>query len=197
MRIGLDLDGVVYNFDKTAQYMIAKHLGLEKREDLPWDHGQYWRGADKASWNWLWRPENTDALFRHGHLYTGSIEGVRALAELGDVVVVTKRPRHALRVTIDFLRYHFDEPFPFADIRLLHDEPKSSVPCDVYIDDNIPIAKDILTRTRAGMILVNRPWNFPEEGAYGRARRANSWDEIVAHVESLFWYEETRIEVVR
>lgn len=158
MRIGLDLDGVIYQFDKTAQYMIAKHRGLRLREHQDWDHTQYWRGVDRAEWDWLWKEEQTDALFRHGHLYRGSIEFVQDLNELGQIVIVTKRPITADAVTHEWLSFHFPSVYRDLEVHILQAGSKSEVEVDVLIDD--------LDRNTAGAkalgryaILMDRPWN--------------------------------------
>lgn len=206
VRIGVDLDGVLYQFDKTAQYMLARHLGYEAREELAWDHEQYWRGVDKAAWEWLWKDEQVDPLFRHGHLYTGAIEFVQELARRGDVVIVTKRPQNATTVTIDWVNHNlgfYQEDgvwcHPVGEINVLGSgQDKSAVGCDVYIDDNPKICRELLENTYSTVAMIARPWNedaFEEltdfepafRGMDGVPRfyRVTTFDEFIAVVDEV------------
>src|SRR5688572_21456774 len=150
MRIGLDLDGVVYNWDKTARYMLRTMRGYPKHDprcgedeefDLvikprkgaypeypcsgcaplayPAKHWDYIKDNVKPEdEDWLWRDGVKLGLFRYGHLYSGAIEGVRELATIGDIVVITKRPKSAVQDTLDWLSYL---KLPFAEIHMLHE----------------------------------------------------------------------------
>lgn len=179
MRVALDLDGVCYEFDRTARFMIARRLGYAQGKDLPWNHDEYNRGVDKEHWSWLFGQRQIDPLFRHGHLYRGAIEGVRELAKRNDVVVVTKRPRRATQVTLEWLAYN---RLPVSEVHVLQGLPKSSVPCDIYIDDRIDVVQEILDNTNACVVLFEQPWNrtWPVElkRMFGRIEVADGWSDM-------------------
>lgn len=148
--------------------MMSQKEGLSKREDLEWDNSSWDCGRPPSDWAWVLSPPRTEAVFRHGHLYAGAIEFVYALAEIGDVVVVTKRPKAATRVTLDWLRFMFDrDPFPLSEVHILGDDrQKSEIPADVYIDDNRDNIEELFKNTGAALVLVKRPWNQNGEGDY-------------------------------
>lgn len=156
-KFGLDLDGVVYQFSKTAQYMIARREGYKYREELPWDETEWDCGRPLEDWEWILSEERADAAFRHGHLYRGAIEFVQGLDELGDVHIITKRPRDGVQATLDFLSF---QKFPITGLHLIGlEELKSSVQADIYIDDSLENMNDLADHTGSQLILMNRSWN--------------------------------------
>lgn len=181
-RLGIDLDGVLYDWDKTAHYMLAMRRGLMFREDLPWDFTQHWRGIPREEWDWLWEPENIDPMFRHGHLYRGAIEFVYSLAELGELAVVTKRPKSAARVTRQWLDFHWGEPnkpSPFSDIYIIGDSDKTSVPpFDWFLDDNVDNLRALAITHKTYAVLMDRPWNHGVISGY-YDKRVRDFDEAL------------------
>lgn len=208
MRIGLDIDGVIYNWEKTARYMLREVLpdspyrsnydevhkgGFLYQESLSWDYIQ--EHVSKEHWNWLWNEGVKLGLFRHGHLYPGSIQAIRQLAEIGDVVLITHRPKQAVNDTLDWISF---QRLPLAGVHLLtNQEPKSSVKpaCDVYLDDKPENVTDLCRNSGAKMVgLVVRPWNInyfhpqvidPEPKGLPYAERIRSWPEFVERVRAL------------
>lgn len=178
MRIALDLDGVVYQWDKTARYMLRTMRGYEnasplKHESPHWNHIE--ESVNPEDWDWLWHEGVELGLFRYGHLYPGSIEAVRELAEYGLVEVVTQRPVHATQDTLDFLSYL---KLPFSAVHILHrGQQKSTLRADLYIDDGPHVVTDVNANCpTAVVVLMDRPWNQEAQGAYVRA---HSWERAV------------------
>lgn len=181
MRIGLDLDGVCYQWTKTARYMLREILpnspytksGPLGTECTSWDYIQ--EHVDPAHWKWLWDDGVKLGLFRHGHLYPGTIKAIRQLAELGDVIAITHRPKQAVPDTMAWLAY---QQLPLAGVHILtNQEPKSSVErCDVYLDDKPENCEDLARVGRAFM--MTRPWNED----YVWVDRVSSWPEFVQMV---------------
>jgi uncharacterized HAD superfamily protein len=206
-RIGLDLDGVVYNWDKTARYMIRTRI--ENRGETPppellqesadWDWIQ--NHVSEEDWRWLWREGTREGVYRYGHVIKGAIEGVQKLAELGDVTVITSRPKDAVNDTLAWLALFFNRA-NLAGINILSDgQPKSSVEPepDLYVDDGIHNFVDILSNTTARVIKFEQPWNawwwhpasverFPDS-ACDRFLTAASWRGVVSLAE---WARENR-----
>jgi uncharacterized HAD superfamily protein len=188
MKIVLDVDGVLYKFSHAAQYMLAKRKGLKDREDLFWDDSTWDCKRPKEDWDWILGPEQANYVYRHGHLWSGAVEFVYALRELGDISLVTKRPPYATKVTLDWIRYTFDhEPFPFAEVRVLGpDEKKSQIPADVYIDDSLDNITELWENTESELIVVNRNWNqLGHEEIRQRISRAYSLEEVLEICQSL------------
>jgi len=187
-RIGLDLDGVVYDWQRTYKYLLSEHRGVDFPDGLEW--WDEWNAPDRYTTaedrKWLWSEGVRLGLFRYGNLYRGAIDGIAALASFGDVEVVTHRPKQAVRDTCHFLA---GLPDVFAGIHVLtNQEPKSSVGCDVYVDDGPHVAQDIIAAGKR-VVLVDRPWNrdaFPfNEPHPSRLVRAYDWPGIVATVRDL------------
>jgi uncharacterized HAD superfamily protein len=182
LRIGIDLDGVCYHWEKTARYMLREILpnspykgdpALE-RPSMGWDYIEH--NVAPEHWKWLWSEGVKLGLFRYGHMFKGTIEAVRKLAQLGDIIVITHRPAAAVPDTLAWLAY---QQLPLAGVHILtHQEPKSTVePCDFFLDDKPENCID-MNDTGAEVWLMDRPWNqhcnWPN--------RAYSWHNYLAAV---------------
>lgn len=191
MRIGLDIDGVMYEWEKTARFMLREVLpnspykkdGPLGRPSTHWDYIK--ENCSPEHWRWLWNEAVELGLFRYGHLCKGTIQAVRQLATLGEVVLITRRPRSAVGDTLAWLGYL---NLPIAGVFMPGDnEPKSSVKpeCDVYLDDNADNCEDLFLNTKArGVFLMDRPWNQARWRHYG-IRRVHSWQEFQSWVWDL------------
>lgn len=179
-RIGVDCDGVMYEWERTARFMLINILpdspytkdGPLGKESESWDYIE--ENVSKEHWNWLWDEGVKLGLFRHGHLFPGTIKAIRQLAELGDVIVCTARPKQAVPDTVAWLAY---QQLPIHGIHILGKEPKSSIPgCDVWIDDKPANCVDLLT-TGAMVCLQDRPWNqgFDDPNII----RIFNWDQFI------------------
>lgn len=166
MRIGLDIDGVMYQWDKTARYMLREVLpdspykkdGPLGKESAHWDYIK--EHVEPEHWRWLWKEGVELGLFRYGHLYPGTIVALRQLATIGELILITHRPKQALNDTLAWLGYL---DLPVAEFHFLnHEQSKSSVQpqCDVYLDDKIENCEDLARNTKAQVVaLMDRPWN--------------------------------------
>lgn len=189
MKIGLDLDGVVYDFQSTFIHMVNYEFGVEFPPGLDW--WDSWDSADaymtQEQIDWIWSNGVRKGLFRHGHLLKGAHDGAQKLAVAGTVELVTHRPAAAMRDTIAWLNHHFgaDDPYPFSGVHLLtNGEPKSSVPgINVYIDDGAHIADDVIENTNSVLLLWDRPYNRDVEPGGDRLVRISSWDEAIQELE--------------
>ena len=158
-------------------------LNTMRGYDLKLEDWTYWNQpkdmVKNNDWQWLWTAGVKAGLFRYGHLYKGTIEAVRALNVLGDVVIITHRPRHAMKDTLDWLAYL---SLPFVEIHLLTEgQPKSDIKCDMYVDDKPENISDFLNHTDGKALLFNRPWNMdylftchPNAG-----HRVSTWQDVI------------------
>jgi len=182
LKIQIDFDGICYHWEKTARYMLREVLpnspykndpSLE-RESTHWNYIEH--NVAPEHWKWLWSEGVKLGLFRHGHLWKGTIQAVRRLAELGDVIVVTHRPRSAVLDTLACLAYH---NMPISGLHILTDQQKkSSVVTDGFFLDDKPENCIDVNDTGADVWLMDRPWNrhcnWPQ--------RCHSWHEFVQYV---------------
>ena len=180
MRIGVDLDGVVYRFSDTANYLIKAHFGIEIPEWSSWDFApDYLRSIGAPDvWSWLWTHGIDLGLFRYGSIYKGSREALIQLSELGDLVVITARPKTAVNDTLEWLAY---QRFPTSEVHILSGAPKSTVKCDVYIDDSADNVLELHTNTDGVVFLADRPWNR----GLNWPLRCDSWNALVAQIADL------------
>ena len=191
MRIGVDIDGVMYMWEKTARYMLREILpDSPYTKDGPlgevsngWDYIE--NNMSKEHWKWLWTEGVKLGLFRHGHLYPGTIKAIRRLAELGEVIAITHRPKQAVHDTLAWLAY---QNLPLSGLHLLTDgEPKSSVKpeCDVYLDDKFENCEDLAAGTGAELVcLMDRLWNS-DRLVPPYIQRVENWQCFIDCVEEL------------
>lgn len=178
VRLGLDVDGVLYRFQDTAIYLLETHRGAKLSYD-EWSHWDY--PKDKITgrdWKWLWSEAITNhGLFRYGSIFKGSREFLTETAPYCDNIVITSRPSEAVQDTLDWLAY---QKLPTAEIHILgSNQSKSKVKprCDIYIDDATHNAQDLLERTTGKIILPDRPWN-QDAPVSKRVFRTKNWNEV-------------------
>jgi len=184
MRIGLDVDGVLAQWEPNARRLLKEEFGVDIPESTEWS--SIWKSVAKEQWDWLW----TDALvplFLECEPYPGVYDGVSGLREIGDIVIITSVPRPAIQDRLDWLIHQclwFDE---FRVVNSMSDKSKVVPLCDVYLDDSPQVADDILEHTSAKMILWNRPWNMGVNDPKSRRQywRVDSWEEVIALCESV------------
>ena len=183
MRVGVDVDGVLYEWEKTARYLLRTQSGYSnaaplKRESDCWDYIQ--QVVNPEDWDWLWAEGVGLGLFRYGHIVKGAIEGVRALHAAGhELVVITHRPSCAVRDTLDWLSFI---QLPFAGIHILSDgQPKSTVRADILIDDKFSNIQDwaLGKAPRRYGLLFNRTWNEEELNHGPHFERVYGWHGVV------------------
>lgn len=180
-RIGLDLDGVCYDFTGSYRYLLKKHRGVDFPAGDDWitdwyAMDRYMTAEDKK---WLWSiGVREKGLFRYGKLKKGTIEGVQELSKLGRIEVITHRPEGAIRDTLAFLEY---VDFPLAGVHILtNEEPKSSVGCDIYVDDGPHVIEEIQDAGKQ-IVIVDAPYNREIHRrkdtvrAYGWVGRNGGW----------------------
>lgn len=198
--IGLDLDGVCYNFERTARYMIRRRMEV-RGETPPPELSEPSRNWDwikdhspERDWAWLWKDGVREGLFRYGHVIPGAVEGVRELNEIGDVVAITARPQDAVHDTLAWLAMFFDKA-PLSGIVIQSFGQKKSevrpLP-DVYIDDGTHNLEDVLENTESSVVQFLQPWNENWRPPHGREVRhfhASGWAQTVTVVQ---WVKDGR-----
>src|SRR6185503_19620874 len=184
MRIGIDIDGVCYQWSKTARFMLREVLpNSPYTKDGPMgQESTDWRyipdNVDKKHWNWLWDEGIKLGMFRHGDMYAGTPEALKKLAKMGDLVAITMRPKRAAQDTFDWISYN---RLPFSEVHVLQGESKLVVaPCDYYIDDKPENCFELAINGTA--CLRNQPWNqkvnqdaMDENGVI----RVDGWNEFI------------------
>lgn len=198
LRIGLDLDGVCYQWESTARYMVRQRM-LARGETPPpelYRRFQHWDWLKEYStpddWKWLWNEGITEGgVYRYGHVVEGAIDGVRELTSIADVTIVTSRPKIAVHDTMAWLGLMFDK-CPLAGVAIQSDGQKKSEvkPCpDIFIDDAKHNFDDMLDNTESAIIQYWQPWNADYKIRRplhsSRLFPANDWRDVVQQVKRL------------
>ena len=187
MIIACDLDGVCFDYDGAARYMLRHYRG-QKHLIYPstdWDYIE--RMVSPEDWQWLQNEAPKLGLYRYGHVIRGAIVGIHAIQERGhEIHFVTHRPKLAVQDTLDWLSYVRLRP---AGVRILTDqEPKRDMGADLYIDDKRETIADIMVNTGRKAICFDQPWNqggLPGDQDKTRFFRAHDWNEVVEGVDAL------------
>lgn len=166
MRLGIDLDGVVADFNAGWMRLHGDEHGSELTTDLVthWDGLHELGGFDSMNHFWWWARGDGQrpSIFRHLDPYPDAVETLHRLArDRHEVVILTSKPWWAIHDT-----YHWiaDVGLPTREVHMLDD--KWSVPCDVYLDDSPVVLPRLLTRRPdATVCRFVRPWNDPLDGA--------------------------------
>ena len=191
MRIAVDLDGVLYEWDKTARYMLRSYKGHSAsgpmgHESTSWDYVE--RHVGSADWNWLWNEGVDLGLFRYGHVVTGAQSAIRDMRTAGNtVIVVTHRPSTAVPDTIAWLDLFQKKEagVVFDGIHILtNGEPKHTVAADVLIDDKPANLEGWVGHGRQG-ILFDREWNQGAKPA--GTERGYGWADTTRIIREMTW----------
>jgi 5'(3')-deoxyribonucleotidase len=194
MKILVDLDGVCYEWQRTARYILNAYRGT----DLPpidewWDS---WEAIkDKISrddWKWLWSEGVANGLFRYGHMTTHTRVALQELLDDGHTIgIATSRPANAVNDTIDWCSLYFKD-IPLTGIYIGPD--KDQLAGDILVDDKIENCQNWLNHgmvyqaTRRSL-LYDRPWNRDLRGLNpyrdGGVVRAEGWQEVVRWIREM------------
>ncbi|MEX2421362.1 MAG: hypothetical protein WD670_06030 [Actinomycetota bacterium] len=174
LRLGIDLDGVVADFNAGWMRAYNDEFGAE----LTPDQVQMWDGLfslthfEDMDAFWVWaQGHGGGSVFRHLEPYPGAIDTLRELNREGhDIVILTAKPDWAVHDTLEWLA---DHRVPTREIHFLHD--KWRIDCDVYLDDSPYTVEGYAEhRTDGEVCRFVRPWNEPIAGA----RDVHSWEEF-------------------
>ncbi len=179
MRIAVDLDGVCYEWSRTAMYMLRRFRGCSfaHEESQTWDYIH--DNVPKADWKWLWDDGIKNGLFRYGHMVKDARIGLEALYAAGHkLIIVSHRPETATTDTLDWVSLYFKN-IPLAGFSLLsNNEPKTEIPWDLLIDDKPENIDNAIGHARQAW-LFDQPWNQH----YDSIIRVYGWQGVVNSIE--------------
>ncbi len=165
MRLGIDLDGVVTDFNTGWTKIHREEFGSDVTPDdvVTWDCLAELGGFRdmREFWRWASPKEHRPSIFRHLDPYPDAIETLHELRRLRhEVVIVTTKPGWAVP---DTFRWLADHDVPTNEVHIIDD--KHLVDCDVYLDDS-PFKLDDYAAHRADRLICRyvRPWNAPLAG---------------------------------
>ena len=183
MRIGIDIDGVGFNFgDSCRRYLEQINQGhLWKSGPTPepyWDFFKDWGWTGAEFVDFCNRGADAGVIFS-GPMRPGYKEMIDDIANMGhEIIIATDRPFGSTpdvsqRLTVEWLQQHeinYDELHFTAD--------KTSAECEMFIDDKV---ENIVALLDAGVdaYMLDRAWNRHYE-AHGR--RIYALQEFTAKV---------------
>lgn len=180
LRLGIDLDGVVADFNSGWIERYNRDFGTDLSVDqiVEWDaptHLTHFTGMDDF-WSWAKTCGEGRSLFRPLRPYAGALESLRRLRRLGHkIVILTTKPDFAVHDTYAWLSEH---EVPTTEVHILDD--KTTVDCDIYLDDADHNLEALSThRPESTTCRFVRPWNSPRPGLVD----IDGWDSFVSFVE--------------
>lgn len=181
LRLGIDLDGVVADFNAG---WIARY-NEEFSASVPFDAVQVWDGIHllthfpdmQGFWDWA-RGHGQGSIFRHLETYDDAVPALERLAKAGhEIVIITTKPKWAIHDTFAWIA---DHRIPTREVHMTWEKWK--VPCDIYLDDAPHVIEAIHdARPESLMCRFVRAWNQPVPGV----RDVADWADFEAVVHSL------------
>lgn len=176
MRIGFDVDGVIYRFTKAYHLWLNQSKGMSLDPEVEahtWDWFKDWETIEEFRQN-LHDGVDSGQMYWQGELYEPQIrQNLLDLRAAGHTIhVVTARLFGVEKCPLEATQ-HF-----FATHGLVYDEMivsknKACVPTDLFLEDNLR-NYEALEGSGTVPYLVNRPYNLEKD----TRRRVDSVDEF-------------------
>lgn len=176
MRVGFDLDGVLFNFgDSVKRYLES--IG----EGHVWKSGPtekpYWDFYKDWGWTGQQFVDMCNAGADAGFIFCGparhnAAKAVQTVKELGHtVVIITDRPFGSTPYVsqMNTQKWLAQHKIPFDEIYFSAD--KTCVPTDMFVEDKLE-NYDALDAAGVEVYLINRAWNFVDGGDERRRIRS-------------------------
>lgn len=164
LRLGIDLDGVVADFNAGWIARYNQEFGTEL---LP-EHVDIWDAPTLLThftdmgqfWSWARTSGGGASIFRILEPYHGAIDALHDLARRHHVAIVTTKPAFAIHDTYEWLAEH---RVPTREVHIVDD--KTTVHCDVYLDDADHNLRALRAAHPAATVCrFVRPWNESHDG---------------------------------
>jgi 5'(3')-deoxyribonucleotidase len=166
LRVGIDLDGVVANFNRGWIERYNRDFGgsVSEHDVVEWDAPVNLThfGAMGPFWDWARTCGEGRSIFRWLDTYPGAVESMTRLHDSGfEIVILTTKPDFAWDDTHTWLA---ENQVPSHEVHMLDD--KTQVACDIYVDDAPHNVEALVAAHPAATVCrYVQPWNNPVEGA--------------------------------
>lgn len=172
MNIGIDIDGVVYNWVDQYRRFCDFHLGMTGLPEIQvWSFYKEWGITTPEFLSHL--ASYPSDIYELGYEMPGAVDGLRDLSKAGHkLYALTARPDEAIQVTFDWLldlgvRWH----------GIVVGDDKGQLKTDVMLDDGPHNIEALQAAGHPRPIVFDQKWN-----AHVDAERVYSWAEFVAAV---------------
>lgn len=174
LRLGIDLDGVVADFNDgwTRLYNAQFGMDIATSDVTMWNapvHLTHF-GSMSEFWRWARTCGDGASLFRVLRPFDGAIDALHGLARDHHVVIVTTKPSYASSDTFAWIGEH---GVPTTEVHIVDD--KTTVACDVYLDDGDHNLEALaVARHEATICRYLQPWNRSHPGVID----VSSWQQF-------------------
>lgn len=173
MRLGIDLDGVVADFNTGWMRRYNEQFGTELDASMvtSWNAmlGLTRFASMQEFWGWA-QGGSGGSIFRDLPAFPDAVPTLRRLADDHKIVIITTKPRWAVHDTFAWISEH---GIPTQEVHMI--TRKWEVDCDVYLDDAPHLLPRLVSnRPEAMVVRFARPWNREVEGAHS----VHSWSEF-------------------
>jgi FMN phosphatase YigB (HAD superfamily) len=174
MRVGVDLDGVIYDFAMHVRRYLVDHEGHDAAALAhleSWDFWTVWGWDDERFARACDAAVDAGVLYATGEPNAGAVEALRRIADAGHTLhVVTARTAGTAASAAFVATQTWLDTYGVPYTSLTMSADKTVVPTDVFIDDSLP-NYDALVAAGVRAYLLNQPWNAPFDD--GRRRVAD------------------------
>ncbi len=182
MRIGLDVDGVIYDFTRAynAKLQSLGHEVTPETEALIYDYYTEYGYSRKEFLNHLDEMVDCGQIFWTGYLCEPYIPfWIDQLREQGHTIhIITHRVSGKVMSCEEATKHFFREMKIHYD-SLTFSQDKTSVPTDIFLEDHTS-NYDALVKAGVETWLVNRPYN--QDGPEEYRKRVASFTEFAEKI---------------
>lgn len=176
LRVGVDMDGVLADFNAAWMERYNQHFGtaLDPTMVRRWDGLHRLTSFATMPEFWLWARGEGRSVFRDAPPLPGAVESARRIASQHRLIVVSSKFDWAIPDSLAWLGEH---DIPAREVHFLWD--KTQIPCDVYLDDAPHQLRELRdTLPSAQVCRMVQAWNDPIPGVID----VRSWQEFEAVV---------------
>lgn len=181
MKIGVDLDGVCYDF--TAAY--CRYVGKDPATVNKWRFYEDWAWTEDKFLDHAAAAIAGGELFRRGDLIPGAKEALDALTSMGYTIhLVTDRASldstQAARIKNSTYQWLHDNGLPWDSVHFEGNKAKvvKELGLDFFLDDNIENYDAVEPHCKA--YLFDQPWNYQLQD---ERVRVHGWEQFVRVIE--------------
>lgn len=178
MILGIDLDGVCYDFAEDARVVCAEHLNVSVESLAPaakWNFFHEWGFDNELFWKLFLEDMHRGRAWRQRPPYDGTVESLTHLRDQGDKIVIVTSRKGAEPATAEWVRT-FDIPYD----ALVIGEDKTLARVDLLLDDWERNWRE-MTAHGTPCVLMDRLWNQHVV----EAERVHDWDDFIEYVDGM------------